>query len=98
MYRVRVLSPSCIRVSPYLTAMPRAAVQPMTIDQSRPLYPRTQFSSHAYGSTPRVHIGDTSQPITSGERDRWCRLGATSGLCIVQSSLRLIYISSGNIR
>ena len=55
-YRIAVL---------FILAMPRAAVQPISVDNtSRPLYPRTQFSSHNYGGAPRVHVGDTSQPIS----------------------------------
>jgi len=35
----------------------------MTADSTRPLYPRTQFASGGqHGATPRVHVGDTSQP------------------------------------
>ena len=48
-------------------ATPRATVLPMTMDSSRPLYPRTQYNSQPYGSTPHVYVGDTSLPV-SGER------------------------------
>ena len=51
--------------------MPRAAVPPMTADPSRPLYPRTQFAAGGqYGSTPRVHVGDTSQPSSGNNKYR----------------------------
>ena len=52
--------------------MPRAAVPPMTADPSRPLYPRTQFAAGGqYGSTPRVHVGDTSQPSSGNTLRTW---------------------------
>jgi len=57
--------PVIIAPQQHREAMPRAAVQPISVDNtSRPLYPRTQFSSHNYGGGPRVHVGDTSQPIS----------------------------------
>ena len=43
--------------------MPRATVQPMTAENGRPLYPKTQFATHN-PNIPRVHMGDTSQPMT----------------------------------
>ena len=47
----------------YMTGAPRAAVTPISADGSRPLYPRTQFAAGGqFDSTPRVHVGDTSQP------------------------------------
>ncbi|XP_067941515.1 neogenin-like isoform X2 [Watersipora subatra] len=49
--------------NPYST-MPRAAVPPMTNEHSRPLYPKTQFATQHPANIPRVHLGDTSQPIT----------------------------------
>ncbi|KAF6024356.1 fra [Bugula neritina] len=55
--------PVIIASNPHRDAMPRASVTPMTADSTRPLYPRTQFASGGqHGATPRVHVGDTSQP------------------------------------
>lgn len=60
----------------YLTClgMPRAAVPPMSADPARPLYPRTQFAAGGgqYGSTPRVHVGDTSQPSSGNVVSFYC--------------------------
>ncbi|XP_067939382.1 neogenin-like isoform X2 [Watersipora subatra] len=60
--------PVIIAPNPHREGMPRAAVPPITGDPSRPLFPRTQFAPAGgqYDSTPRVHVGDTSQPSSDG--------------------------------